>query len=294
MRNSHLLTLAAAALFSTGGAAIKASSLTASQISGLRSLIAAVALLALIPAARRRPTGRMLLVGTAQALTFILYVHANRLTTAASAIFLQGTAPLFVLLLSPWLLNERPQRRDLAFMACIFVGAVAFFVGLQTPLETAPNPAAGNVLAALSGLTYALTILGLRWVQVQAKGSEGNEKEGEAGAAIATVACGNGIAFLLSLPTALPLDRVETADWVLVIYLGVIQIGLAYVLLTRALERLRALEISLLLLLEPVLNVLLAWWIHAEVPGPWAIGGGIAILVTTAAKSWVDARDVSV
>src|SRR3954462_1333030 len=104
--NSRLLVLAAAALFSTGGAAIKATSLTAWQVASLRSTVAIAALLVLLPRARRRPTASMLAVGVAYAATLILFVVATKLTTAADAIFLQDTAPLYVLLAAPFLLGE--------------------------------------------------------------------------------------------------------------------------------------------------------------------------------------------
>jgi drug/metabolite transporter (DMT)-like permease len=98
--------LAAAALFSTGGAAIKACSLTSWQVAGLRSGIAALVLL-LVPAARRGWTPRAWLVGAAYAATVVLFVQANKLTTSAATAFLQSTAPLYVLLLAPHLLGER-------------------------------------------------------------------------------------------------------------------------------------------------------------------------------------------
>ena len=115
----------------------------------------------------------------------------------------------------------------------------------------------GSVLAALSGLTYRLTIMGLRWVEQGKLTGVGSSGDGTAtatpadgGLAIATVVCGNSIAFLVSLPGALPVVSVAALDWALVLYLGVIQIALAYALLTRGIRRLLALEVSLLLLNE--------------------------------------------
>src|SRR5690606_18143001 len=98
---ARLLLLAAATLFSTGGAAIKATSLTAWQVASFRSAIAALTLLVLLAGARRRPSAPALGVGAIYAATMILFVLANKLTTAANAIFLQDTAPLYVLLASP-------------------------------------------------------------------------------------------------------------------------------------------------------------------------------------------------
>src|SRR5215203_4832159 len=87
---SRLRVLAAAALFSSGGAAIKAASLNAWQVAGFRSAVAAVALLLMMPEALRRPSLRVLLTGLTYASTMVLFVLSNKLTTSASAIFLQS------------------------------------------------------------------------------------------------------------------------------------------------------------------------------------------------------------
>ncbi|MGH7585251.1 MAG: DMT family transporter, partial [Gemmatimonadales bacterium] len=101
---SRLELLGAAAIFSTGGAAIKATTLTSWQVASFRSGIAAIAVLALVAASRRGWSWRTLVVGTTYAVTLTLFVVANKLTTSANAIFLQATAPLYLLLLGPWLL----------------------------------------------------------------------------------------------------------------------------------------------------------------------------------------------
>src|SRR6185295_9128401 len=104
------MVLAAALLFSTGGAAIKATSLSGWQVASFRSGIAAIALLLALPAARRRWSPRVWLVGAAYAGTMTCFVISNKLTTSAAAIFLQSTAPLWILLLAPWLLGEKLRR----------------------------------------------------------------------------------------------------------------------------------------------------------------------------------------
>ena len=111
--SSRYGVLAAALLFSTGGAAIKACSLTGWQVAGFRSGVAAVALWLLVPGARRQWNWRTLLAGIFYAATLILFVTANKLTTSANAIFLQSTAPLYLLLLGPLVLRE-PVRREIS------------------------------------------------------------------------------------------------------------------------------------------------------------------------------------
>lgn len=276
---SRMRVLAAAALFSSGGAVIKAASLSAWQVASFRSAVAALALLVMLPEARRRPRLPVLVVGVAYAGTMVLFVLANKMTTAASTIFLQSTAPLYVLLLSPWLLKEKVRPADLVYMAILALGLGAFFVGLDPVSATAPNPWLGNVLALLSGVFWALTVMGLR--SLGRGGSDWSP---------AAALYGNVIAAFGCLPMALPVVSSRPVDWVMVASLGVFQIALAYVFLIRGLRQVTALEASLLLLLEPVLNPIWAWLVHGERPGSWSLAGGGLILAATLAKSAWDAR----
>jgi drug/metabolite transporter (DMT)-like permease len=271
----------AAALFSTGGAAIKAAEFTGWQTAGLRSGIATVAILLMTPAARRGWTGRAVLVGFAYAACLTLFVLSNRLTTAANTIYLQSTAPLYLLVLSPWLLKEPIRRQDLGFMAAVGLGLALFFVSAEPPVATAPDPVRGDILALVSGFCWALTVCGLRWL------GSGNASRGSA---VAAVVSGNLTAFLVAIPMALPLGAHAPVDWAVVIYLGVFQIAVAYVVVTSALTHIPALEASLILLLEPVLNPVWAWLFQGERPGAWAVLGGAIIVGSTAVKGWLDAR----
>jgi DME family drug/metabolite transporter len=278
---ARLQLAAAAALFSTGGAAVKAADLSAWQIAGFRSGIAALALLLVTTEARRGWSRRVVVVGVAYAACLTLFVLANRLTTSANTIFLQSTAPLYLVVLGPWLLKEPTRRQDLGFMAVVGAGLVLFFVGVEPPAVTAPDPVRGNVMAVASGFFWALTVCGLRWM-----GAGG----GARGSATAAVVSGNITAFLVALPFALPVGSHSAADWGIVAYLGIFQIALAYLFVTRALAVIPALEASLILLVEPVLNPVWAWMVHGERPGPWALLGGGVILGATTVKGWLDAR----
>jgi drug/metabolite transporter (DMT)-like permease len=243
-----------------------------------------VAVLLLVPHSRRGWSWRTPVVGVAYAATLLLFVLANKLTTSANAIFLQSTAPLYLLLLGPRLLGERIRRRDLGFMLAIGAGLVCFFVGTEPPVRTAPDPATGNLLALASSLTWALTLVGLRWL-----GRAGDPGD-DGSASLAAVVAGNVIAFAIALPFALPVLQATAADWVTVSYLGAVQIGLAYVLLSRGIRHVPVFEASILLLCEPVLNPVWSWLVHGERPGAWALAGGVAILGATLLKTWLDAR----
>lgn len=270
---ARLRVLACAVLFSTGGAAIKGVHMTGWQVACFRSGIAAIAILLMAPAAWRALSRKAALVGVAYATTLIFFVQANKLTTAAQTIYLQSAAPLYMLLLSPWLLKERIRTRDLVFMAALAVGMGMLFLDASGPTRTAPRPVLGNLLATVSGVGWALTVIGIRWLAR-------SEKEGEATAVAATVA-GNGIAFFACLPFALPVQGAGVTDWGLLLFLGIVQIGLAYILLTGGMRSIPALEGALLLLVEPVLSPLWAWIFQGEMAGPWVFAGAATIFLAT-------------
>ncbi len=148
-----------------------------------------------MPAARRGFGWKPALVGVAYAATLILFVLANRLTTSANTIYLQSTAPLYVLLFAPLLLKEPIRLRDLPVIAAVLGGLAFVLLGGEHASATAPDPARGNLFAALSGLSYALLLCGLRWL-----GREGNTDRG-----ISAVVLGNIIACVVGLLMALPL-----------------------------------------------------------------------------------------
>lgn len=278
---SRLLVLAAALLFSTGGAAIKGTALSAWQTGGLRSAVAAVALLALLPEARRGWSWRIWPVGLAYAFTLVSFVQANKLTTSANAIFLQSTAPAYLLVLGPLVLHEKLKRRDLLFTLALAAGMALFFAGVEKPAATAPNPGLGNLWAVASGASYALTLTGLRW---QA------HRSGDAGAALATVVAGNLLAFAICAPGLQPLPALRGFDAAVLLYLGVFQIGLAYVCLTRGMRHVPAFEASTLLLLEPVCNPVWTWAFHGEQPSAQSLAGGAVILAATVLKMLSERR----
>ena len=279
LRRAPLEIVVAALLFSTGGAAIKATTLSGIEVGGLRSAIAAVALLLFLPAARRGYTWRAAAVGLAFAGSLVLFVTANKLTTSAASIFLQSTAPLYVLLAGPWLLRERASRSDLLLMIPVAAGLLLVFAGTGVAGRTAPDPFRGNVLALLSGVTWAFAIMGLRWMSEHPRSSP-----------LAAAVLGNVFAAVLCLPFLRSPALIGAADWATLAYLGVFQVALAYVFLTRGVGQLPALDASLLLLVEPGLNPVWAWVVHGERPSGLALGGGALILGATAVKAWADAR----
>jgi drug/metabolite transporter, DME family len=285
---ARLNALTAAVLFSTGGAAIKVAAFSAAQVSMLRSGIAA-AVLFLWYRQHLKWTPWTPAAGVVYAATLTLFVAATKQTTAANAIFLQSTAPIYVVVIGPWLLRERASRGDLAYLAAMAAGMVVCFVGREPATGIAPDPATGNLLAIAAGVAWAMTLIALRYLDRKpafAEASAGRPVDASRNqAGLAAVIAGNAIAFMVAIPWALPLPRAEAVEWATIAYLGAIQIALAYVCLTTAMRRLPALEVSLLLLLEPVLNPFWTWLIRGERPGPWTLTGGAVILGATAIRT---------
>ena len=276
LARSRWFILGAAALFSTGGAAIKGTALTAFQVAGFRSAVAALALALLLPAARRGFGWDLLPAAFAYAGTLVCFVLATKLTTSAAAIFLQSTAPIWILLLAPMLLEEKIRLADLPAVGLAAVGLGLVFLGSRDPVATAPRPDLGNLFALASGLFYALLMITMR--RLSRDSPAGNDRS------LPATVLGNGLAFVATLPLAFPVAAVRTADIAAILYLGVIQIGLAYWLFSKGLKRLPALEVSLLVLLEPVLNPLWTWLTAGERPTALASAGGAIMIVALAAQ----------
>ena len=244
-------------------------------MSGLRSGIAALALL-LWMRGQLRFSPAIAWAAGAYAVTVTMYVAATKLTTAANAIFLQSSAPLYLVLLGPWLLGERLRRRDVPFLVVVAGGMWLAFIGSPPASQTAPDPRLGNLLAMLCSVTWALTLISLRSV---------GRAPSPPGAAISVVILGNALASVVVAPALWPWPAAGAMDWATVVYLGLCQIGLAYLFLTAAVRHLPAIEVSLLLLLEPVLNPLWTWLFRGEEPGVAVVAGGALILAATAFRA---------
>jgi drug/metabolite transporter (DMT)-like permease len=277
--NARIRLLLAGVLFSLGGALIKACTFPSLQRAGLRSLIAAITLFLLLPEARRLPDRRIALLLLPYFGATCLFVVANAMTTAANAIFLQSTAPFWVVLLAPMLLGERIGKRDLAMLACIGFGIAMFFLTDTDASATATDPRLGNLLALVSGLAYGTLLVGLRWLSQR-----------DANASCAVVAWGNvanvPLAWVAGAAMGQGWTSGDASSWVSIAVLGTLQVGLAYALLVRAMPHVPAVSASLLLMIEPALNPLLAYLAHGEVPHAAAVVGGLVILGAVLAGSW--------
>ena len=270
-----LYVLAAALLWSTGGLFIKATQLSAFELSFGRSLLAA----ATVAYFTRRQGFRANALTAAAALLYaallLLFVMATKMTTAANAIFLQYTAPAYVLVFEPLIFKEKYRRRDVAVVAACVAGVALFFVGRVRPEEMN-----GNLLALLSGVCFAAFILVFR-----------HPRAGEVNRA-SSIIYGNLLLALLCAPSFFAgLDKVTPSDLGRIAFLGVFQIGLAYTLFTRGIERgVRSLDAGLVGYIEPLSNPLWVYLILGERPSPWAILGGSVIIAAVVMHTILGAR----
>jgi len=292
------LCVATAILWSTSGLFIKkltgesGSNWSGWQVAGARSLLAGITLLILGRIWQRRsaeaeravaagrspwlPDRRQIILAAVYAGTLLPYVLAQTFTTTANAIFLQYTAPVYILFLSPWLLHERPKAADLLSLPLLIVG---IFVILSAQLQFG-HGTFGNVMALVSGVGYALVMLLMRkWRDAGAHGgiALGNFLLATIGIG---VACGSAQGFVW--------PNLQSGPQIL--WLGVFQIGLAYFLFQEALRRITAVEASLLALLEPVLCPIWAWVFVADVPPRNSLLGAAIILLTLVANTIWKAR----
>src|SRR5438874_10914162 len=261
-----LLVLGAAILWSTGGLFIKATNLSAFELSFGRSLLAAITIAIFTRKEGFGINAISAVTSVLYAALLILFVLATKLTTAANAIFLQYTAPVYVLILEPLFYKEKFRLRDLATVAACVAGMSLFFVG-----KLRPEDVSGNLLALASGVCFALFFLLLR----HSKAREVNR----ASSAI----YGNLIVVLICAPAFFTAAGrgISGSDLARIAYLGIVQIGFAYLLFTLAMARgVRSLDAGIIGYVEPVLNPIWVFLFLGERPSGWAIIGGAIIIAS--------------
>ena len=259
-RKSVGLLLLTALGWSLGGVLMKSVDWPPFAVGGGRGLVAAVFLLA-VRGRTLRFTWTPLQLGTAVAYTgcTILFAAATKLTTAANAILLQYTAPVWVALLGAWWLGERARRADWWTIAVTFVGlGVFFYDGLQF------NHLPGILLATASGVSFAVLIVLLR-------------KQG-AGSTIEAVILGNLLGFLLGLPAICTAPWPDAPSLIALLLLGVVQLGIPYLLYTHAIRHVTSLEAVLIPVIEPILNPIWVLLLIGEKPSPLSLLGGAIVL----------------
>ncbi len=261
--NPVFLVLIAVFLWSTGGLFIKLTTLDAYQVTFFRSLFAAITVIILTRKDGLKINGFGILTSIIYAALLFLFVWATKKTTAANAIFLQYTAPIYILILGPFVIGEKFRMRDLVTVVIVLAGMSLFFVG---KLEISDYQ--GNVAALCSGVFLGLYILLLKHPR-----AEGFNPT-------IAVIYGNLLLAVLTAPSGIAaLPTMTLLDWAAVIFLGVIQIGIAYVLFIKGVRGgTRPLDASLIGFIEPLLNPVWVFLFVGERPSQWAILGAFIVI----------------
>lgn len=257
-------------LWSTGGLLIKSVPLTGVTIAGTRSAIAAIVMWLWLR--RLRPTWSPAQFGgiVAYAATVTLFVTATKLTSAANAILLQYTAPIWVALLSAAITRERLRWYDVVTVAAVMSGMVVFFVDkLEGPALT------GTFVAVLSGIAFAFVALCMR----AQRGVATTE----------TIVIGNILTALVCLPFS-SFSGADSMAWVYLVALGVVQLGISYMLYSWALAHVTALEAILITVLEPLLNPVWVLLGTGETPSTYAAIGGVIVVGSVVARGVIAVR----
>lgn len=240
-------------------------------VAGGRGLIAAVFIAATTRGLKFNFSRPQLIGAVTYAACTISFCTATKLTTAANAILLQYTAPVWVALFGAWFLGERATRADWLTIVAVLGGMALFFAD---SLEL--NHALGNAIAIVSGVFFAAMTIALR-----------RQKDGSPAGSIIL---GNLLAFIVGLPWLLEAPPLTATGWWALGLLGVVQLGLSYWFYVRALRHVTALEAVLIPVIEPILNPLWVLLALGERPSSVALLGGAIVLTAVTLRAWASLR----
>jgi drug/metabolite transporter (DMT)-like permease len=263
------LMLATAVLWSLGGLLIKLVNCHPLAISGFRSLIACVFLLILIGRPHFTWSFQQIAGAVSFSVTVIVFVLATKLTTAANAILLQYAAPIYVSMLGIWLLKEKIRLLDIAAIVLVLAGLILFFLD-----QISGSGFLGNLFGLISGISFACFFVFTRMDRT--------------GPVLETILLGNMITALIGVPF-ISAGFPDATGLGALLLLGIVQLGIPYVLYSIAIRRVTALAAILTCSVEPVLNPLWVLLVMGEKPGPWALIGGLIVLISITARNVITA-----
>ena len=265
LKNPVVLVVIAVLLWSTGGLFIKLTTLDAYQVTFFRSLLAGITVLVVTRRNGLRINWFGVMASCIYAILLFLFVWATKHGTAANAIFLQYTAPIYILVLAPFIIGEKFHWKDLITVIFCIGGMSLFFVG---KLDTTAYMA--NIAALGSGIFLGLYIMLLRHPRAVGMNS------------VITVIYGNFLLALLTLPNGIAaIPTMTLMDAAAVGILGIFQIGISYILFIKGVTGgTRPLDASIIGFIEPLLNPVWVFLFVGEQPSNWAILGGAIIIAT--------------
>jgi drug/metabolite transporter (DMT)-like permease len=263
----------AALCWSFAGVLIKtiAESWPGLAVAGGRGLIAALFLLVTNGRLHFHFSRAQLLGALGYAACTVTFCVATTRTSAANAILLQYTAPVWVALFGAWLLGEKATRADWITIALALAGMAMFFKDSLTL-----GHLDGDILAVISGVCFAGTAIALR-----------KQKEGSP---VESIILGNLLAFAIGLPSILQAPALPSTGWAALVALGVVQLGVSYWLYARAIRHVTALEAVIIPVIEPVLNPVWVLIFIGERPTSWALAGGAVVLGAVTARALLSIR----
>jgi len=259
-RKGPLCMFAASLCWSLGGICIKFIPWGAMSIVGLRAMLAAAVFVVYRRSVKIEFTAGNILAALCLSATTTLFVFANKLTTAAAAILLQFTAPVFIILILLVFYKKKPKPSELIAVSVTIFGMLLFFAD-----KLDGGAMLGNIFAVASGLTFA---------GVFVCNQRADAKPEQA------ILLGFIINSIIGLPFVFLETTAELIPWLAVLFLGVVQVGFAYVFFSVGIKITPALLACLITALEPVLNPVWVALATGEVPGPFAAAGGAVIVLT--------------
>jgi len=275
-RKGPVFIALASVCWSFGGLFIKFIPWGAMSIVGLRAFLAAFVFVVYRRSFKIEFTVGNVLTAVCLSSTTVMYVFANKLTTAAAAILLQFTAPVFIILIYLIFYRKKPTISAVVAVLLTLFGMMLFFA---ENLDT--GAFWGNVMALISGLSMA-------GVYVGNKRADTNPEN--------ALFLGFLINTCIGLPFAVTEMTADAGAWVAVIFLGVVQVGFAYIFFSKGIKKTSALLACLISAIEPILNPiwvmlagLLGFLPELEIPGLFALIGGIVIILTVVGYNiWVE------
>jgi len=268
-----LAMVATAFLWSIAGLFIKVIDWHPFAIAAARSLVSSLVILAWLKRPRIHWSPAQVGAALAQTATMLLFVSANKTTSAANAILLQYIGPVFTAIIGAWLLKERARWEHWASFAFVAAGMVLLFMD-----KIGGGRLLGNVLAVLSGLSFSFCFVFLRMQK------DASPLESMLLAHWFTVVI--GLAVSLFLPC--PVFTWKAAGAIAM--LGLFQVGVAAILFAAAIKRITAVSANLIAVIEPVFNPVWVFLALGEAPGLHAIVGGVIIILAVTGASVISAR----
>ena len=255
-------------MWSTGGICIKLITLNALQICFCRSILAALVFIVIFKKEIFYANVFTFINALLYTGVLIFFVSATKITTAANAIFLQYTAPIYVLILEPLINKTKYEKANIITIIVCFAGMSLFFIG-----KLSPGDMWGNTLGLLSGIALAAFLLGMRM----------NKKEYQ----FSSIFYGNILVSLFCLNSMFGKLDLSVPNILMVSFLGIFQIGIAYAIFSYGLIRVYAIEASIIAMIEPVLNPVWVFFGYGEVPSVMAIAGGIIIIAAIIVRAFI-------